>query len=101
LIDLRSLPRRWNEAYGGRFATLPEPGSRSRWPLAGMFALGILAGAAITAVLMAQRSLSDAYGEQSYWMGDRVEGSGSAEPEDVSVTTHRSNHRPKTTTEVK
>lgn len=95
MIDLRSLPKRWNdEPTLGRLVTLPENSSVSPWALLGVFAIGLIAGAAIGGYALSQRSILRRLGGDTDWMDDQ-----GTEP--VSVTTHRSNHRPKATAEVK
>ena len=95
MIDLRSWPKRWNdEATLSRLATLPEHSSISRWTLAGVFAIGLIAGAAIGGLAFSQRSIQQRLGTDTDWMDDQ-----GTEP--VTVTTHRSNHRPKSPAEVK
>jgi hypothetical protein len=55
VIDLRSWPKKWNDAAVRRIATLPE-NSRSRpWPLLAMFALGLVAGAGLGGYAVSQR----------------------------------------------
>lgn len=54
MIDLRSWPKKWNDASLRQIATLPE-NSSGGWSLLGMFAVGVIAGALGT-YAMAQRS---------------------------------------------
>ena len=93
MIDLRSWPKRWNDSSLSQLASLPENSRSSPWALFGMFAVGLAAGAAICAYAMSQRSLFRQYGGQTDWNDDQA-----ADP--VSVTSHRTNHRPKTKEEV-
>jgi len=95
VIDLRSWPKKWNdEAKLSRLITLPEHSSVSPWALMGVFAIGLIAGAALGGYALSQRSPFRRFGSDTDWMEDQ-----GTEP--VSVTTHRSNHRPKVTAEVK
>ena len=101
MTDLRAWAKRWNDASLRQIATLREPSPSRRWPLLGMFAIGLVAGAigsyAVTQrsqikrlarrALMARREVVGEFGE--------VE---SAKP--VSTTAHRSNHRRKAAVEV-
>ena len=94
MIDLRSWPKKWNdEATLGRIVTLPEHSSTSPWALLGVFAIGLIAGAAIGGYALSQRSVMRRLGGDTDWMEDRA-----SEP--VTVTTHRSNNRPKVRAEV-
>lgn len=95
MIDLRSWPKKWNdEARLSRLVTLPEHSGVSPWALVGSFAIGLIAGAAIGGYALSQRSPLRRLVSHTDWMEDQ-----GTEP--VSVTTHRSNHRPKATSEVK
>lgn len=95
MIDLRSLPKRWNdEATLRRLATLPEHSSISPWTVIGLFAIGLIAGAAIGGYALSRRSIQQRLGLDTDWVDDQ-----GTEP--VTVTTHRSNHRPKSPAEVK
>jgi hypothetical protein len=95
VIDLRSWPKKWNdEATLGRLVKLPERSSASPWALLGVFAIGLIAGAALGGYALSQRSPLRRFGQGTDWLEDQ-----GTEP--VSVTTHRSNHRQKATSEVK
>ncbi len=95
MIDLRSWPKKWNdEARLSRFVTLPENSSISPWALLGVFAIGLIAGAALGGFALSQRSPLRRFRPETDWMEDQ-----GTEP--VSVTTHRSNSRPRATVEVK
>jgi len=101
VTDFRSLAKRWNEASRRHVAILREPSPPSRWPLLGMFAIGLAAGAIgsyavtqrsqikllATRALNARRQFLDELGEVEV-----------AKP--VSVASHRSNHRRKAVVEV-
>ena len=95
MIDLASWAKKWNdEATLRRLATLPEHSSISPWALLGVFAIGLVAGVAIGGYALSQRTMLRRLGGETDWLEDQ-----GTEP--VSVTTHRSNHRPKVTAEVK
>ena len=92
---MRSWPKKWNdEATLGRLLKLPERSSASTWALLGVFAIGLIAGAALGGYALSQRSPLRRFGQGTDWMEDQ-----GTEP--VSVTTHRSNHRQKATSEVR
>ena len=95
MIDVRSWPKKWNdEAALSRFVTLPENSSVSPWALLGVFALGLIAGAALGGYALSRGSMLRRFGGDTDWIEDQG-------TERVAVTTHRSNHRPKATAEVK
>ena len=54
MIDMRSWPKKWNDASLRQIATLPE-NSSGGWSLLGMFAVGVVAGA-LGSFAMTQRS---------------------------------------------
>jgi hypothetical protein len=95
VIDLRSWPKKWNdEATLSRLVRLPEHSAVSPWALLGVFAIGLIAGAALGGYALSPRSPFRRFGPGTDWMEDQ-----GTEP--VSVTTHRSNHRQKATSEVR
>jgi hypothetical protein len=101
LGDLKSWGRHWNEAAMDRIADALPRSSRSRtWPLLGMLALGLVAGAAIGGYAVSQRSHMKRLSDYAHRMGDEISGTDSDEDNPVAVTTHRSNHRRKATSEV-
>jgi len=101
VTDLRAWAKRWNDASLRQFASLREPSSSSRWPLIGVFAIGLVAGAVATyavtqqtqiklfarRALTARRELLGQFGEAE------VANAGSA-------TSPVSNHRRKAVVEV-
>jgi len=102
VIDLTSLRKRWNDAALPQIPTLPfEPQSRT-WPLLGMLAIGLVAGAALGGYAMSQRSQLRRLAMHAYRMGDepddmrRVD----AAPPVAATTSTLSNHRRKTASEV-
>ena len=68
--------------------------------LLGMLALGLVAGVAIGGYAMSQRSHMKRLSDYAHRMGDELSGTDSDEDNPVAVTTHRSNHRRKATSEV-
>lgn len=101
LRDLRSLGRNWNDAAMERIAAaLPRSSPSRTWPLLGMLALGLVAGAALGGYAVSQRSHLKRLSEYAHRVGDELAGPDTDEDNPVAVTTHRSNHRRKATTEV-
>jgi hypothetical protein len=101
LQDLRSWGRHWNDAALERIAaTLPRSAPSRTWPLLGMLALGLVAGAAIGGYAVTQRSQMKRLSDYAHRMGDELAGSDNVDDNPVAVTTHRSNHRRKATSEV-
>ena len=98
MIDLRSLPRRWNETGLRDIAILPENSGSRPWPLIGMLAIGLVAGAALGGFAMSQRNeMKRLARHAATGMSDELASMGSDETE---PTTTRSNHRRKATSEV-
>jgi len=94
--NLRSLPRQWNDAAMRRIAErLDRP--RSGWPLVGMLALGLVAGAAIGGYAFSQRARLRRLSAYARQLGDGMDDMDSPETE---ITIPRSNHRRKATSEV-
>jgi hypothetical protein len=101
LRDLRSWGRHWNDAAMERIAdALPRSSPSRTWPLLGMLALGLVAGAAIGGYAVSQRSHMKRLSDYAHRMGDELSGPNTDEDNPVAVTTHRSNHRRKATSEV-
>ena len=101
MTNLRSLAKRWNDASLRQIAILREPPRTSRWPLVGMFAIGLVAGA-IGSYAVAQRSqikgiAGRALATRSAGLGE-IDGVEVGKP--ISVTSHRSNHRRRAAVEV-
>jgi hypothetical protein len=100
LEDLRSVGRHWNEAAMERIANaLPRSSPSRTWPLLGMLALGLVAGAAIGGYAVSQRSHMKRLSEYAHGMGNEF-APDTDQDDPVAVTTHRSNHRRKATSEV-
>jgi hypothetical protein len=108
-MDLRSWPKkwndashRWNDASLRRIATLPEYSPSRPWPLLGMLALGLVAGAALGGYAVSQRSQMKRLATYAHRVGDELASMGTVEgvkPVAV-VTPPRSNHRRKAALEV-
>ena len=99
---LRAWARRWNDASLRQLANLREPRPSRRWPLVGIFALGLVAGV-IGSYAVARRSELKRLAELAYRMkgGALDEADEVEEAKPVSVTSRRSNHRRKAPAEVK
>ena len=101
LGDLKSWGRHWNDAAMERIAdALPRSPRSQTWPLLGMLALGLVAGAAIGGYAMSQRSHMKRLSDYAHRLGDELSSTDSDDDNPVGVTTHRSNHRRKATSEV-
>jgi hypothetical protein len=101
VIDLRSWPKKWNDASLRQIATLPEDSSSRPWPMLGMLTLGLVAGAAIGGYAVSQRSHMKRLGMHAHQMGDELEAMGVDDAvEPVAATSPRSNHRRKAISEV-
>jgi hypothetical protein len=100
-MDLRSWPKRWNDAGLRDIATLPEFSQPRPWPMLGMLAIGLVAGAAIGGYAVTQRSQMRRLAIHAHRMGDELAAMGSEAVRPVSdVPSTRSNHRRKATSEV-
>jgi len=101
LRDLRSWGKHWNDAAMERIAdALPRSAPSRAWPMLGMLALGLVAGAAIGGYAVTQRSHMKRLSDYAHRMGDELSGSARDDDDSVAVTSHRSNHRRKATSEV-
>jgi hypothetical protein len=100
MTDPRAWVRRWNEASLRQIAALRKADS-SRWPLVGMFAMGLVVGGmgiyAVTQRTQIKRLASRAFGATREELGESgwVE---AAKP--VSAASSRENHRRKAVAEV-
>jgi hypothetical protein len=99
-MDLRSWRNKWNDAELPQIPNFPGESSRP-WPLFGMLALGLVAGAALGGYAVSQRSQMKRLAAAAHRMGDELADMGRLDikPSPV-VTTHRSNHRRKAASEV-
>jgi hypothetical protein len=101
LGDLKSWGRQWNDAAMERIAgALPRSSPSRTWPMLGMLALGLVAGAAIGGYAVSQRSHMKRLSDYTHRLGDELSSSDRDDDNPVAVTTHRSNHRRKATSEV-
>lgn len=100
MSDLRSWAKRVNDASMRRMGSLREPVPSRGWPMAGMFAIGLIAGA-VAFYALTQRSDIKRLARHAFTLRDEVSHDlyeGETNP--VSVTSHRSNHRRKAAVEV-
>jgi hypothetical protein len=101
VTDLRSWAKRWNDRSLRELVRLPQPRSSGPWPLIGMFAVGLVAGA-IGSYAVAQRSqIQRSAWRARSWRDEALGEFGGAEvAKPLSVTSNRSNHRRKAAVEV-
>lgn len=102
MIDLRSWPKKWNDASLRQIANLPEYSQSRRWPLLGVLALGFVVGAAFGGYAVSQRSQMKRLAMYAHRMGDELSAMGTAEGLEAErgVTITPSNHRRKAPAEV-
>lgn len=99
--DLRSWGKHWNDAAMERIAaTLPRSSPSRTWPMLGMLALGLVAGAAIGGYAMSRGFRINRLSDHAHGIGDELSGQNGDDDNPVAVTTHRSNNRRKATSEV-
>jgi hypothetical protein len=108
-MDLRSWPKKWNDASSRwndaslrQIATLPEYPTSRPWPMLGMLALGLVAGAALGGYAVANRSQMKRLSAYAHRMGDEMASMSRdevAEPVARGMSA-RSNHRRKAVSEV-
>jgi hypothetical protein len=100
-MDLRSWPKKWNDAGLRQIVTLPEDSPSSPWPMLGMLAVGLVAGAALGGYAASQRSQMRRLAKHAHRMGDELAAMGRVEAvKPAAVTSNRSNHRRKAASEV-
>lgn len=100
-MDLKSWRNRWNEASLPQIPVLPFESQSRPWPLFGMLLIGLCAGAAIGGYAVSQRSQINRLALHARRIRDDMNSVGHFDEEPVTVTTHRTNHRPKTTSEAR
>ena len=109
MIDLRSWPKKWNDAGLRQLVTLPEDTRSSPWPMLGMLAIGLVAGAALGGYAASQRSHMARLAGYAHRMGDEPavmggdEGINKGIKDELKpspVTSNRSNHGRKAASEV-
>ena len=101
-MDFRSWPKKWNDASLRQIARLPENSSSRAWPLLGMLALGLVAGAALGGYAVSQRSQMKRLAMYGHRMSDELAAMGEDEavkPLPGTPSRH-SNHRRKAAAEV-
>jgi hypothetical protein len=99
-MDLKSLPKRWNDFSLRDIATLPEYPASRPWPMLGMLAIGLVAGAALGGYAVSQRAQMKRLAKHARRMGDQLAAMGNAEEPAPTTRSNRSNHRRKATAEV-
>jgi hypothetical protein len=101
-MDFRSWPKKWNDAGLREIAILPENSQSRPWPMLGMLAVGLVAGAALGGYAASQRSQMRRLAKQAHRMGDQLAAMGRVEAvKSVEVVqSSRSNHRRKASAEV-
>jgi hypothetical protein len=84
------------------FAILPESSTSRPWPMVGMLAIGLLAGAAIGGYAVFQRNQMKQLAKHVYGVGDELAPMGTTDASESieRVTSPRSNHRRKAASEV-
>ena len=98
MTDFKSWPKKWNDASLSDFVAMPEfKQSGGQWPLFGMLALGLVAGAAIGGYAVTQRAEIKRLAKHARRMGEELSAMGDV---DVVKPPSRSNHRRKATSEV-
>jgi hypothetical protein len=100
-MDLRSWRNRWNNAALPQISTLPGESPTRTWPLLGMLALGLVAGAALGGYAVSQRSQMRRLAKYAHRMRAELAGVPESEVEPLAYARPpRSNHRRKATSEV-
>lgn len=100
--DLRAWGKRWNEAALERIAnSLPRRAQPRPWPLLGMLAVGLVAGAAIGGYAVSQRAQLKRLTAYAHRMRDELKSTGEPKVNPVAVVAStRVNHRRKAASEV-
>jgi hypothetical protein len=78
-MELRSWPKKWNDAARRRISALPDNSPSRPWPLLGMLALGLVAGAAIGGYAVSQRSQMRRLATYAHRIGDELAAMGGRE----------------------
>ena len=96
MIDLRSWPKKWNDAGLRQIVTMPEGSQSSPWPLLGMLAVGLVAGAALGGYAVSQRTQMRRLSTYAHRVGDELASMGGVEANEPAATnSNLSNHRRK------
>ncbi len=98
-MDFRSWPKKWNDAGLRDIAILPENSTSRPWPMLGMLAVGLVAGAAIGGYAVSQRAQMRRLAKQAHRLGDEMAAMASGETIE-RANSPRSNHRRKAASEV-
>src|SRR5260370_11906038 len=97
LGDLRSWGRHWNDAAMERIADmLPRRAPSRTWPMLGMLAIGLVAGAAIGGYAVSPRSHMKRLSEYADPIGGEMAGPGGDDDHPLAGTRRRSPHPPPT-----
>jgi hypothetical protein len=100
-MDLRSWRNRWNNAALPQISSLPGESPTRTWPLLGMLALGLVAGAALGGYAVSQRSQMRRLAQYAHRMRAELAGMPESEVEPLAYARPpRTNHRRKATSEV-
>jgi len=98
MTDFRSWPKKWNDASLSDLVVLPEfKQSSGPWPLIGMLAVGLVAGAAIGGYAVSQRAQIKRLAKRARRMSDEL--AAMSDTDEVKPAT-RDNHRRKATAEI-
>ena len=100
MTDVRSWPKNWNYAALRRMTGMEERSSSRTWPLIGMLALGLLAGAALGGYAMSQRVQIKRLASYASRKRDEFARIAAPDLQSDAVVKPRSNHRRKATSEV-
>ena len=101
MTDVRSWPKKWNDVAMRRLAWRFERQRSTRWPLVGMLALGLVAGAALGGLAVSQRGRLTRLSEYLRRLSDLPADMGRHEDGTATVlTVPRTNERRKATSEV-
>jgi hypothetical protein len=100
VTDLRSWPKKWNDASLSDFVALPEFKQSGQWPLFGMLALGLVAGAAIGGYAVSHRAQMKRLAKHARRMGVELAAMGASEEVGPASAKARSNHRRRAKVEV-
>ncbi len=99
MTHIWSWPRQWNEAAIRRLVQRYERPQPSRWPLFGMLALGLVAGAAAGGYAVSQRSRLKRLPELALRVREMRAGRRLHEDGEATVVAVSSNRRRKATSE--
>ena len=101
MIDVRSWRKNWSDAALRRLPTLPEGPHSHTWPMLGMLAIGLVAGAALGGYAVSQRSQLKRLAANAHRVGDELVSMVTKEASPApAITSTPSNHRRKAGAEV-